>query len=99
MSKKAPTKAELAYMGRIKQMACICCTLLDRRQESATDAHHIRTGQGGAQRAGNHLVIPLCHLDCHQGKSGVHGDKTYLRILKMTELDLLDATLAQLNGG
>lgn len=94
-----PTKAEREHMGRIKAMDCICCTLLDRRQSSPTDVHHIRTGQGGAQRAGNFLVIPLCHDDCHQGRNGVHGDKTYLRILKSTELDLLDATLAQLNGG
>ncbi|WP_316150451.1 hypothetical protein [Cupriavidus sp. BIC8F] len=99
MSKKVSTKAESAYMGRVKQMACICCTLLGRRQESITDVHHIREGQGGAQRAGNYLVLPLCHDDCHTGKNGVHGDKTYLRILKMNELDLLDAALALLNGG
>ncbi|CAM8831139.1 hypothetical protein [Burkholderia pseudomallei] len=97
MAKKA-TKAESAYMGRVKCMDCICCYLLGRRQTSITDVHHIRTGQGGAQRAGNFLVLPLCHDDCHQGPNGVHGDKTYLRILKMTELDLLNATLERLNG-
>ena len=98
MSKTA-TKAEREHMGRVKAMNCICCTLLDRRQESVTDVHHIREGQGGAQRAGNFLVLPLCHDDCHQGRLGVHGDRTYLRILKMTELDLLNATLDALHRG
>lgn len=97
MVKKA-TRAESAYMGRIKQMGCICCCMLGRMQTSVTDVHHIRTGQGGAQRAGNFLVLPLCHDDCHQGKNGVHGDKTYLRILKMDELALLNATLERLYG-
>lgn len=96
--KARATKRESAYMGRVAAMACICCTLLDRQQESKTDVHHIRTGQGGAQRAGNFLVLPLCHDDCHQGPNGIHGDQTYLRILKCTELDLLNATIDRLNA-
>lgn len=90
------TKAGREHMARIKRMRCICCYLLDRQQQSITDCHHIREGQGAAQRAGDHLTIPLCHDDCHQGPLGIHGDKTYLRLLKMTELDLLDLTYEQL---
>ena len=84
------------HMGRVAEMRCICCRLLGRQQTSKTDVHHIREGQGGAQRAGDALTIPLCHDDCHQGKNGIHGDRTYLRILKMTELDLLAATIEEL---
>jgi hypothetical protein len=91
--KHRATKRESDYMGRVAGMPCICCYLLDRKQESKTDVHHIRTGQGGAQRAGNFLVLPLCHEDCHQ-----HGDQTYLRILKCTELDLLNATLDRMHS-
>lgn len=96
--KRRASKRESEYMGRVAGMQCICCYLLDRRQESKTDVHHIRTGQGGAQRAGNFLVLPLCHEDCHQGANGIHGDQTYLRILKMTELDLLNATLDRMHS-
>ncbi|MBB6320571.1 hypothetical protein FHX56_003912 [Paraburkholderia tropica] len=85
-------------MGRIARMACICCTLLGRMQESKTDVHHARVGHGGAQRAGDFCTIPLCHDDCHQGRNGVHGEQTYLRILKMTQMDLLNATLERLYG-
>lgn len=87
------TKKEKAHMGRIKSMQCICCTLLGQQQTSPTDVHHLREGQGGAQRASDFLTIPLCHDDCHQGRNGIHGERVYLRILKMTELDLLAATI------
>lgn len=92
------TRIEREHMGRIAAMECICCYLTDRKQQSKTDVHHVRIGQGGAQRSGHFCTIPLCHEDCHQGSLGVHGDKTYLRILKMDELDLLNATLERLYG-
>lgn len=58
--------------------------------------HHIREGQGMAQRASDFLTIPLCP-DCHQGRCGVHGDKSYLRARKLTELDMLANTIERLN--
>lgn len=91
-------KREREHMGRISRMECICCYLLGRKQQSKTDVHHVRVGHGGAQRAGDFCTVPLCHDDCHQGKNGVHGDQTYLRILKMTQIDLLNATLERLYG-
>jgi len=48
-----------------------------------------------AQRADDWLTIPLCH-ECHQGRIGVHGDKTLLRIYKKTELSMLAWTLKTL---
>lgn len=83
-------------MDRVAEMGCILCYLLDLAQESKTDLHHIREGQGMAQRASNWLVIPLCHLGCHQGPCGIHGDRSLLRIAKVDEFDLLAATLERL---
>lgn len=83
-----PTAVGLEHMGRLKTMRCICCTLLDRKQEQITDVHHIREERTARN---DMLTIPLC-WDCHQGPNGIHGDKTYLRILKMSEWDLLAAT-------
>lgn len=97
MTRRANTR-ERAHMGRISQMQCICCFLLDRPQTSRTEVHHVRVGHGGAQRAGDFCTVPLCADDCHRGKNGVHGDQTYLQILKMTQLDLLNATLERLYG-
>lgn len=88
-----PTKAAQRHMGRVKAMRCVCCYLLDRTQRSVTDVHHIREGR---QERNDFLTLPLCHDDCHQGPSGVHGDKRWLRMLKMNEYDLLAVTLEQL---
>ena len=96
--KHKATRAESAYMGRIAGMGCILCKLLDMRQESKTDVHHLRTGQGGAQRASNYLTIPLCHSGCHQGPNGIHGDKSLLRIAKVTELDLLAMVIEEITA-
>ena len=93
MRKTKPTKAASRHMGRIKAMECICCYLLERKQQSVTDVHHIREGR---QERHDFLTIPLCHDDCHQGPSGVHGDKRWLQMLKMSEFDLLAATLERL---
>ncbi|PXW28240.1 hypothetical protein [Paraburkholderia caballeronis] len=93
-----PNKRESAHMGRVAAMACICCTLLGRTQTSRTEVHHVRVGHGGAQRAGDFCTVPLCADDCHRGTNGVHGDQTYLRILKVTQIDLLNATIERLYG-
>lgn len=88
----APSSAEaLAHMGRIKAMECICCRLMNRQQQSITDVHHIREGR---QPRNDWLTIPLCHEDCHQGRRGVHEDRTYLRQLQVGEFTLLAHTLA-----
>lgn len=90
------TKAEKAHMGRVAAMGCVLCRLLGVPQESKTDVHHIREGQGMSQRASNWLVIPLCHYGCHQGPCGIHGDRSLLRIAKVDELDLLALTIQEL---
>lgn len=95
MSKRA-TAAEQRHMDRVAELGCILCKKIGAQQFSKTDLHHIREGQGMAQRASNWLVVPLCHDSCHQGPLGIHGDRTLLRIAKADELDLLAWTLAEL---
>lgn len=77
-------------MDRVAQLPCVLCG------SHGVQVHHIREGQGMAQRASNFLVVPLCP-DCHQGPSGVHGDKSMMRIKKMTELDMLAQTIEALS--
>ena len=79
-----------ARMGRIKAMDCVCCRLLNQAQQSITDVHHIRWGRVARN---DWLTIPLCHEGCHQGPRGVHGDRTFLRLLQMEEPQLLAVTL------
>lgn len=82
--------SERRWMDRVAQLPCVCCGA------HGVQVHHIREGQGMAQRASNFLVVPLCP-DCHQGPSGVHGDKSLMRIKKLTELDMLAQTIEALS--
>jgi hypothetical protein len=89
------TKAEKRHMGRIAAMGCICCRLMGVRQDSKTDVHHIREDR---EARNDFLTLPLCHDSCHQGPLGVHGDKTFLRLLKMSEWALLAVVMEELEA-
>lgn len=77
------------HLGRIAQLPCACCGA------HGVHVHHIREGQGMAQRASDFLTIPLCP-DCHQGPQGVHGDRSLMRVYKLSELDMLANTIMRL---
>ena len=77
------------HMGRIAQLPCIVCGAYP------VQVHHIREGQGMAERASDFLTIPLCP-SCHVGPKGIHGDQSLWRIKKMDELDALAKTIEQL---
>lgn len=85
------TTAERHHLERIASLPCSLCG------STPVHVHHIREGQGMAQRASNWLTIPLCP-SCHQGPQGIHGDKAMLRVYKKTELDLLADTIRRLNA-
>ena len=97
MTKKAKTAAERNHHERIAAMSCVVCDALEIPQEQPTTVHHIREGQGIAQRSSHWLAVPLCHF-CHQGGPGAHGDRSLLRLAKMTELDLLAETIKRLSA-
>lgn len=77
---------------RVKGISCVCCGA-----SSPSEAHHVRTGVGLAQKNPHFLTAALCAA-CHRGPLGIHGDKSLLRIQKVTEMDLLARTLEALYG-
>jgi hypothetical protein len=79
-------------MARIAAMPCICCRMSGQTQTSKTYVHHIREGR---QARNDYLTLPFCY-ECHQGRLGVHGDKSLLAILKMSEFDLLAEVIKEL---
>lgn len=96
---KPLSAAERRHLGRIKSMPCVLCELLDREQLLPTEAHHPRFAAGMGQRAGHYMAIPLCggfQAGCHSGATGIHGDKSLLRIAKVTEEQLLNLTIERL---
>jgi hypothetical protein len=78
-------------MARIAALPCILCGA------RPVEVHHIREGQGAAQRAQDTLTIPVCP-SCHRGPNGIHGlgRRGFYARYKRTELDLLAATLEKL---
>lgn len=81
---KKITSDEYEHMEAVKSVECSVC---DAPAPSA--AHHINQGQ-------HFTTVALCY-ECHQGKQGIHGDKTLWRIRKMDELAALNITLARVS--
>lgn len=77
------------YMGRVAQLPCANCG------DHPVEVHHLREGQGMAQRASNYLTIPLCP-SCHRGPRGIHGDRSTFRLRKLDEMQMLADTIGRL---
>ncbi len=88
------TAAGRAHMGRVAALGCVLCRLRGIGTPPA-EVHHVRLGQGMAQRASDFLTVPLCP-SCHRGPFGIHGDRRLLRAANVSEIDLLAETLALL---
>ena len=84
-----PTQAEKAHLSRVASLPCCLCGSF------GVNVHHILEGRVKGRKSGAFTCIPLCP-DCHTGRFGVHGDKTMLKIHKITELELLGATIERL---
>lgn len=95
-------RLEADYLGKLVRLGCVRCRYVAETcgfdyyapdpSLQLTVIHHLRAWEGGGQRAENWLAVPLC-VDCHTGKSGVHGDRSRLKATKLDEGDLLCLTL------
>jgi len=83
-------KSQQQHLSRVATLPCACCGA-----SPPSCVHHIREGQGMAQRASDFLAVPLCPA-CHQGDSGLHGDKALMRVYKTSELQMLADTIEAL---
>ena len=75
------------HLSRVAALGCLLCKRLGYG-ETPAEIHHLREGQGMAQRASDFLTIGLCP-EHHRGRSGSHGDKSAFRQAKCDEMDLL----------
>lgn len=106
MAKAKATAAQRQHMADLAEMPCVLCAALGMEQSTKTTIHHIRHGQGMAQRSSHWLTVPLCQ-ECHQGDEGTHGDKSrldvdvnehLLNVAKLQELDLLAFVVEAMAG-
>lgn len=92
------TKAERVHMSRVAALGCYLCRHLGLG-ETPAQVHHVREGQGMAQRASNWLTVPLC--DRHHANSspdGIHGQRKAWKLAGVNEMDALADTLKNLMG-
>lgn len=91
-------RAEAEHRSRVAALGCILCRHLGTPGTPA-EVHHLRDGQGAAQRASNWLTVPLCP-EHHRGASGLHGLGTrgFAARYRLAELDLLAMTIEALHG-
>jgi len=82
------------YKNKVASLGCMACRILGYG-ETPAQLHHVREGQGMAQRASDWLVIPLC-VEHHTGTNGIHGHG-FEAMTKLTEMDLLEATIEEMN--
>jgi len=85
------TAAAKRHLARVHEIPCVLCGA------EPVEAHHIRDGQGMSQRANDWMAAALCD-GCHRGPNGIHGNRSMLRIHKVTEQDLVARTLEALYG-
>ena len=78
--------AERRYLDAVASVPCVLCSAFGQPGVAA-EVHHVRHGQGMSQRASHYVTVALCP-SCHRGPQGVHGDRTMLRVAKLSELDL-----------
>lgn len=91
------TLAEKWWVARVVSLGCIVCRNLGHGETPAV-YHHIRTGQGTAQRAGNGLGMPLCPMHHQGGGYGVayHDGPRAFENLYGSELELLNQTILEI---
>ena len=92
---------EETYLGNVARLGCIVCrATVEARGDiydppdvslQLTVIHHFRHGEGRC-RAENWLAIPLC-VACHTGTHGIHGTRTWMKNMGLTENDLLAMTM------
>lgn len=90
-NKRAPTVAEQRHIDRIKQMQCEVCGAWPS-EHAPGEAHEIVQGQWFTS-------MPLC-ASCHRDNfNGIHGQARIWKVLKKTELSVLNDTVRKLMEG
>lgn len=92
MANKSKTKAEKAHLSRVAGLGCIVCKN-NGFDDTPSEIHHLRNGQGGAQRASHYETIPLCtihHRHSGHGEIAFHASQYEFEERYGTERELLD---------
>lgn len=84
------------HLSRVAALGCVLCEHLGT-PGTPGEIHHLREGQGAAQRGSDWTSVCLCP-EHHRGASGLHGlgARGFAARYKLDELDLLALTIERL---
>ena len=85
---------EISTPGLLRLMRDVAAELEARHNAPAV--HHVREGQGMAQRASNWLTVPLCAQHHTGSKDGWHGQREAWKRAGVDEMDALADTVERL---
>lgn len=75
---REPRQLDPAYLGWIRTLPCVACTVLNVQQKTPTEAAHPKHGEAGAwrefgaaERSHDRMAVPLCSAH-HRGRGGEH---------------------------
>jgi hypothetical protein len=96
-------KAEREHVNKVAELGCVACYVQAGLWGTPGEIHHIREGQGAAQRAGWFETICLCvghhrHDDKAANKIAIHGNTGYKAFTTAygNERELLNLTLCNI---
>ncbi|WP_340615222.1 Ref family recombination enhancement nuclease [Xenorhabdus thailandensis] len=84
------SNSEKQWLSGVASLGCIACRNLGLGASPA-EIHHVRTGQGMAQRAEHFSVLPLCprhHRACYP--TGFYAAPKTWQAFHGTEIELLE---------
>ena len=79
------------WKNAVAELGCGMCRRMGY-PDTPAQLHHPRDGVGGAQRASDWLVIPLCPAH-HTGSKGWHGTRDDFKRRSVNEWDILADTI------
>ena len=90
------TLAEKKWMGRVAALGCFLCHQTGYGHQPA-QVHHLREGEGMAQRGSNWITVPLCERHhANSSPDGIHGQRRAWKLAHLDEMDALSWTLQKL---
>lgn len=94
--KQRASAAESRHMGRVAALGCFVCRTVGYGPTPA-QVHHVRFGEGMAQRPAHFLTVPLCERHhANSSPDGIHGGRAEWRRHQLNEADALADTIQNL---
>ena len=94
--KRHANAAESRHMSRVAELGCYLCRRIGYGPTPA-QVHHLRDGEGMAQRGSHWLTVPLCERHhANSSPDGIHGGRAEWKRHQADEWDALADTIQRL---